>query len=92
LFFDEFPTAARAEEFARAAAERFGRKTAVWDDQDAMSDACVAWVRGESDVLADIFPWELVPPIVLVERNASLDGEREIKGFAKQYGGTYAGT
>lgn len=90
LIFDSFLDREHAEAFADAVKDKYIRQATVYDSQD------------ESDKV-DLFPGELVPSIVLVERlnskwwksedwtTDSLE-EDEIIELVEKYTGTFAGT
>jgi hypothetical protein len=79
LIFDQFPNRSYAEQFASAVRGSFGRTSIVCDSQN------------EADQ-HDPFPFELKPPIVLVERNQNRAGESPIEKLAVEFEGRFAGT
>ena len=90
LIFEKFENVEKAETFAQAIRTEFFRKAIVCNSQE------------ESDKF-DVFPYELKPVIVLVERidyEEDMDGkavdqierETEIEKFVESYGGEFAGT
>lgn len=79
LIFDRFPTLAAAEAFA----EYVGRVAPELETQVYES------VR-ESDT-AVVFPFELEPPIVHVDR-AGAELERQLEDLVESFGGRFAGT
>ncbi len=79
LIFDSFATVELAKQFARHVETDFGSKALVFDSQE------------ESNKV-DPFPFELLPPIVLVERDDQYSGEKPIETSVVQFGGTFAGT
>lgn len=85
MIFDGFPTRADAEAFASHVKEEFGREATVHDSQE------------ESDE-EDEFPFELTPPIVLVDRRYSSkgrlrsNGEGRIERRVEKFNGRFAGT
>ena len=79
LIFDSFASVKRANEFARHVERTFGRKALVFESQ------------ADSDKF-DPFPFELFPPIVLVERDDHYSGEKPIEASVVQFGGVWAGT
>jgi hypothetical protein len=44
------------------------------------------------NIEADVFPWKLEPPIVLVSRLKDGEHEHEIEQLVKTFGGVFAGT
>lgn len=83
LIFDGFPTREHARAFACQADAVYHRWAVVFDSQE------------ESDAV-DPFPYELVPPIVLVEREEmperNLQEEDAIARMAVNFSGRFAGT
>lgn len=79
LIFDSFASMECAKQFAQHVETDFGRKALVFDSQD------------ESDKW-DPFPFELFPPIVLVERDDQYSGEKPIEASVVQFSGVCAGT
>jgi hypothetical protein len=80
LIFDRFSTREMAEEFAKAVTEQYNRSATVYNSQE------------ESDEV-DPFPFQLSPPIVLVERLEIGDElEDEIEDLVQGFGGEFAGT
>ena len=79
MIFDRFEDRQTAEGFAEHAKSRFGRKATVHGSQ------------AESDRI-DPFPFELQPPIVLVERAGDFSLEDEIEESVNGFGGEFAGT
>lgn len=79
LIFDRFPDRGSAELFARCVTARTRKQSWVWDRHEDIND---------------VFPWELDPPIVTVERE--LRNEHGIEDWVikavKWFGGTFAGT
>jgi hypothetical protein len=93
LIFDRFPSREVAEQFAQTVEKRSQRKTEIWESQEAMQAECLRWLAGDKSTrMADVFPWVLDPPIVLIERDAEYSREREIEVSVKPFGGTFAGT
>jgi hypothetical protein len=78
MIFDRFPTSAHAIGFAASVSRSLGLDTATFSTVEA-SDA------------ADPFPFELVPPIVHVDRTDERV-EAELEGFVAIFGGRFAGT
>jgi len=78
LIFDKFADMNQAQAFATAVGKQLKLKTHVCKSQE------------ESNKL-DIFPFELHPPIVLVDR-ADEKVEKAAIALAKQYGAEFAGT
>jgi hypothetical protein len=73
LIFDRFPSRLRAEEFALDVAEKFYLKAYLYDSQDTMHEdferqLAQAAAGKEVEQTSTLFPFELTPPIVLVER------------------------
>lgn len=85
LIFDRFPTEQAARAFASAVEKEFKLKTWFFKDQESSNEV-------------DLFAFELVPPIVLVERPATgkdnLDDEIEekVEHAVQKFGGEFAGT
>lgn len=82
LIFDRFPSTERATEFVAAVKDRYALDGEVYASQD------------ESDA-ADPFPFELTPPIALIERpplTAPRKLEAEIENFVQGFDGVFAGT
>lgn len=78
LIFDNFATLIDANKFAEKVKEKYSLTTNVHQTV-------------ESSQKDDIFPFDLFPPIVMVERTYDKN-EREIESLVKRYGGTFAGT
>ena len=78
MVFDEFASRKDAEDFARVVGKRFSLRATVYDDA---IEACNAAV----------FPFEVLAPVVLVERTLG-ERERTIQAIAGEFGGTFAGT
>ena len=77
MIFDRFPSKEKAEQFAADVSAAFGRQATVHDSQrDAET--------------RDVFPWQLDPPIVMVDRDDGTDDP--ISEMVESYGGTFAGT
>ena len=80
MIFDRFPTKEDAKAFAEKVTATYGREATVYDSQE------------ESNKV-DIFPFQLDPPIVLVERDyENFTFESEIEMLVKDYKGIFAGT
>jgi hypothetical protein len=81
LIFDEFPSVARAQAFVASVEEHFGLDGTV----------CVS--QQESNRI-DPFPFELVPPIALIERPdlERPDNETRVTAAVAPFGGRFAGT
>ena len=79
LIFDSFKSMESARQFARHVQDAFGRSAQVFDS------------KAESDNV-DPFPFNLHPPIVLVERNDAFEGEEPIEASVEQFSGVFAGT
>jgi hypothetical protein len=79
LIFYRFPSRKKAEAYAMCVTEKYGRSATVYDTQ-------------EQSAAVDPFPFRLLPPIVLVERDEELTLEDEIAATVKRYGGKFAGT
>lgn len=79
LIFDSFPTQERATEFANHIGKQFNRKAVVCQTADEARKI-------------DAFPFELTPPIVLVERLKDNSDETAIESSVKQFDGSFAGT
>ena len=78
LIFDRFPSRDKAEAFASAVTQRDGLSATVYDSQD------------ESNAV-DPFPFQLHPPIVLVERSLP-SIEQALEKWVSVFGGQVAGT
>ena len=83
LIFDKFPSEKHAEKFANFTREVFNRETRVFLSQD------------ESDKY-DPFPCELVPPIVIVERERDVEkrgkDEKLLEALVIKFSGVFEGT
>jgi len=79
--FDNFPDRAAADAFANDV-----RCLGPWFAQSMTFD------KRRDDL--DPFPFELVPPVVYVDRNSDDDTEQEawLEALARERGGKYAGT
>lgn len=78
LIFDSFPDKEKAKEFVCAVRTKHGLKGTVHNNQD------------ESNAI-DPFPFELYPPIVLIDR-ADQQVERVVEKLVVEFGGSFAGT
>ncbi|MGB9432354.1 MAG: hypothetical protein WBQ89_08940 [Candidatus Acidiferrum sp.] len=116
LIFDSFPTVQKALAFQQAVEAKFPEhRTHVWMSQGEMEklcrrqlDFCITGLGSlspeEAEIEADMFPWQLIPPIVLVSRAEFDDPDREsalqqmikretaIEQMVKKFGGVFAGT
>jgi hypothetical protein len=80
LIFDGFGSRVKAEKFAKVVTEKLKRSATVYDSQE------------QSNVV-DPFPFQLFPPIVLVERlELGDEQEAEIEDLVMRFGGTFACT
>jgi hypothetical protein len=84
LIFDNFPNHAVADDFAMHVRDSFGRATRVCNS------------RNEFDK-HELFPFELQPPMVLVERDKidcdpSSELESKIEALVEEFEGRFAGT
>lgn len=79
LIFDGFKTRRDALEFARAVASRYQLPCRICDNQ-LQSDAI------------DPFPYELTPPIVLVDRSHDQATEANVEKLVGRFHGSFAGT
>lgn len=85
LIFDNFPSEAHARDFAAAVEKDFKLKTWFFTDQQKSNEV-------------EPFPFELVPPIVLVERpvdataDIDFESENKVEQSVSAFGGTFAGT
>jgi hypothetical protein len=66
-------------------------------DQDDMEELFPRQLNGkatlaEMEIEADVFPWQLHAPIVLVGRSDSFREEHEIEALVAKFGGVFAGT
>jgi hypothetical protein len=95
----DFPSRDKAEAYAKAV-DKLGLRTAIWDSQKEMNEAGVRAVsnRNQNDtdpktgLLADVFPFEVPMPIVLVERFVDEAAESQAEAMVSKYGGVFAGT
>ena len=99
LIFDSFPDRKHAEDFSAAVKEQFPQhQTHIWMSQHDMQELCMRQGPGgnatpeEMNIEADVFPWKLEPPIVLVSRLKDGEHEHEIEQLVKTFGGVFAGT
>jgi hypothetical protein len=84
MIFDGFPTRDKAEEFVKDIHAEFGLGGLVFDDM-------------ESAMEHDVFPFELNPTIVHIDRPDMDDDnareiEKRVEGRVTQFGGVFAGT
>lgn len=79
LIFHRFPSVDEADSFAETVRQLTGRKVEVYTHADAAGAVA-------------LFPYELVAPVVLVQRHENLSGERRLTELATRYCGTFAGT
>lgn len=85
LIFDKFNSRENAEKFAEAVKKEYGREVFIYDTREAFN-------------AVDMFPLELFPPIVCVERLITDDDESEIKieleieQIVDNFNGEFAGT
>ncbi len=83
LIFDKFPSEKHADKFALFARDIFNRETRVFLNQD------------EADKY-DPFPFELVPPIVIVERERDVErrgkDEKLLEVLVVKFNGVFEGT
>jgi hypothetical protein len=104
LIFDRFETCSDAEAFANCVKEKYGRKASVYGSQAASEgvNGGNPWAeQPEPDQEEhDTFPFELDPPIVLVERlwaadqitRLKVEDEGAIIDEVEKYKGVFAGT
>ena len=98
LIFDHFRTIQQASGFQKVVEQRFPEhRTHMWMSQDQMEALFNRQLRGdasaeEAEIEADMFPWVLTPPIVLVGRLEHGEHEDEIEQLVQHYGGEFAGT
>ena len=100
LIFDRFPNEEKAREFMAAIIKEFGLTAHFARSEDG-------YLFGENQNInedvprrgaLDVFPFELKPPIVLIERPQALQGrnnselESRVGDRAWMFGGEYAGT
>lgn len=78
LIFDQFTDSDQADQFAIRVRDTYGLTTRVCNSREAF-DKC------------EIFPFELQPPIVLVER-CDDKLESEIESMVDEFHGKFAGT
>ena len=83
IIFHQFPSTETAEAFVIAVREQFALEGSVHATQD------------EANII-DPFPFQLIPPIVLIERADDIDDEndleREVEAAVAAFGGEFAGT
>jgi len=79
LIFDRFKSREQALAFQRHVEIAFARKTWFCETHE------------EADEI-DLFPFRLYPPIVLVDRWADREEEREIERSVQAFDGRFAGT
>ena len=79
IIFDQFPDQEHANKFAAHVRDTLGRTSFVYDSQ----------VESNKH---DPFPFQLQPPIVLVERAATPEKESEITALVENFQGAFAGT
>lgn len=81
LIFDKFPSTQAAERFKTDVKERFGLGGDVYASQEESNQY-------------DPFPFELIPPIVLIDRPLDEDAELErgVASAVSAFGGQFAGT
>jgi len=79
LIFDNFDSLESAQKFAAHVRSRFRK------------EATVCETREQFDKL-DLFPFELVTPIVAVERDDIAVVEQSIEDTVEEFGGQFAGT
>lgn len=79
MIFNKFPDNKRALNFMRCVERSYGRKAQLFHSQEQSNKV-------------DPSPFELIPPIVLVERRDDCSGEDEITALVNNYGGEFAGT
>lgn len=79
MIFDRFPSRDAANRFAGETESRYGLAATVWD-------------TAAEAAAADLFPYELVAPVVLVARSDDEAEEAAIEASVTAYGGTFAGT
>ena len=98
LIFDRFPNREQADAFQKAVAARFPQhQTHLWMRQDEMESLFDRQLHGkvseqELEIEADMFPWVLEAPIVLVSRSEDGEHEAAIEQMVTRFGGTWAGT
>lgn len=78
LIFDSFPSVLKAETFADHVRMKHGLSANVYDSQEQSDDV-------------DPFPFELVAPIVLIERTEDKK-EKEVALLVIAFDGKFAGT
>jgi len=82
MIFDRFQTRRDAESFAAHVTRKHHLRACVYDSQ----------ADSETGELADVFPWQLDPPIVLVERSERPEVERCVERVVQDFNGVFAGT
>jgi hypothetical protein len=93
-----FPSRVKAEKYAETV-KVLGLRASVWNSQSEMNEAgCRAAAnRKQNDTdpetgkLADVFPFEVQTPIVLVERTG-VELETQLEALVEDFGGEFAGT
>jgi hypothetical protein len=84
LIFDRFPTREKAEEFVKDIHTEFGLDGQIFDDVATAMEH-------------DIFPYELDPTIVHIDRpdmddDNAFEIEKRVEERVTQFGGVFAGT
>lgn len=82
LIFDGFSSREQAEKFVEFVKNTYALKGDVFDSHEEMQTPT-------PDKLSDVFPFDLEPPIVLVERGET---DSEVVQSVSQFGGSFAGT
>ena len=80
LIFDTFKSEEQAKAFGLKVRENYPDRNTYLCQSQADSNKI------------DPFPFELIPPIVLVGRTRDYDKEKDIIELVKQFDGVYAGT
>jgi hypothetical protein len=103
LIFNRFENRRDADAFAKYVTEKYGRKVSVYDSQavsQGVNGGCPSDEPEPDDEVHDVFPFQLDPPIVLVERLWAADqvttlkiaDEDTIIDDVEKYKGVFAGT
>ena len=100
LIFDRFPNEEKAREFMAAITKEFGLTAHFARSEDGYLFGENQKINNEAPMRGalEVFPFELKPPIVLIERPQALQGrynselESRVGDRVWMFGGEYAGT
>ena len=93
LIFDSFPNTKSASAFRDTVIRQYGRQATMYLSRRAMDEAYANDRDEVGEQVVDIFPFELSPPIVLVERKRDDKGEEDdIIASVEVFNGHFAGT